>query len=98
MAKYYYTTKSLAKRGGTTVLYFPKEWGIEAGVPVKFSFWTAGERMPDSLLKLPLITRDMNSLGIIGVYIPKTYIEAFDIQSKISVCIIIGEEEKDGDA
>lgn len=96
MSTYRYLTKNTSKRGTSTVLYLPKEWNISPGDPLKILFWNAGDPMPDAPYKLPFVAKKMNSIGAIGIYLPKVFVEQFKDHDTISMCVITGD--KDGNA
>ena len=96
MSTYRYMTKNTGKRGSTTTIYLPKEWGIKPGTKLNILFWDAGTSIPDDPYKLSFTAKSMNSIGAVGIYIPKTYLGPVIDKGTISMCVIT--EEDDGDA
>lgn len=98
MAKHLYITKCISHRGETTVVYLPKELGIQAGDKLNISFWEAGDEMPENALyRLDFVAKNMNSQGAIGIYIPKVFV-GLAVKGKLISMHLIAEDSKDGDA
>ena len=91
--EYYYATKHLGSRSGSTVLYLPKEWEITPDVDVTFIFWTGGEKIPVTPYKLRVTPKKMNKEGAVGIYIPSAYTSLMPADKHVSVCIITGDED-----